>query len=99
MTIRASQLTEIAEAILNYLDRYPDAADTAEGIATWWLPADWEMDVDTVRLALGLLLSERRVQLRRNRDQHVLYSRHAPETGGPSKTAPLEHRVISRIRD
>jgi hypothetical protein len=58
MTIRAPQLTEIVEAIPLYPQRHPYAADTAEGIAVWWLPADWEMDVDRVRLALDLLLSE-----------------------------------------
>jgi hypothetical protein len=28
----------IAEAIKDYLSRHPDAADSAEGIAKWWLP-------------------------------------------------------------
>jgi len=30
---------EIAREILAYLAENPDAADTAEGIAGWWLPA------------------------------------------------------------
>jgi hypothetical protein len=28
---------EVAEAILGYLEEYPHAMDTAEGIAEWWL--------------------------------------------------------------
>ncbi len=29
---------EIEDAVLSYLDRHPLAADTLEGIASWWLP-------------------------------------------------------------
>lgn len=28
---------EARERIQTYIEKYPDAADTAEGIATWWL--------------------------------------------------------------
>ena len=29
---------EIEEAVLSFLGRHPQAADTLEGIAEWWLP-------------------------------------------------------------
>ena len=30
-------VSAIRAQIVNYLTRHPDAADTADGIATWWL--------------------------------------------------------------
>lgn len=30
----------LAAAIQDYLERYPDASDTARGIQEWWLPAE-----------------------------------------------------------
>lgn len=70
-----AHLTEIAEAILRYLHSHPDAADTAEGIATWWLPARWCADVRTVRAALARLEAQGLVHRRINADHHELYSR------------------------
>ncbi|MBE0623312.1 MAG: hypothetical protein IH606_00745 [Burkholderiales bacterium] len=32
-------VSEIAEGIEQYLKKRPEAADTAEGISTWWLPS------------------------------------------------------------
>ncbi len=36
MTAFDDAVREARERIQNYIDAYPDAADTAEGIATWW---------------------------------------------------------------
>ena len=30
--------SRIARALLNYLRKFPDAQDTIDGIAEWWLP-------------------------------------------------------------
>ena len=43
-------------AIRDYLRQHPDASDTAEGIAHWWVhPATGETDPDVVMAALAAL--------------------------------------------
>lgn len=69
------QLTEVVDAILRYLNSHPDAADTSEGIAKWWLPAELRVDAETVHSALARLEAQRLVHRRNNADQHVVYSR------------------------
>jgi len=50
---------EIARAILRYLERNPDAKDTLEGIAQWWILRDWtERRVAEVERAVSLLVSK-----------------------------------------
>ncbi|OYY94816.1 MAG: hypothetical protein B7Y41_04395 [Hydrogenophilales bacterium 28-61-23] len=68
-------LTEVVEAILRYLHGHPDAADTVDGIAKWWLPTDWCVDVRTVLSALSRLEAQGIVHRRINADRHVLFSR------------------------
>ena len=47
---------EVAQWIVNYLARYPDAADTAPGIQRWWLaPYFGEAPLDVVLQALAQL--------------------------------------------
>ncbi|MFT3849022.1 MAG: hypothetical protein QM739_10145 [Propionivibrio sp.] len=75
MRLQEDRLTEVVDAILRYLSSHPDAADTSEGIAKWWMPADHAADADTVRSALARLEAQGLVHRRINADQHVLYSR------------------------
>ena len=73
--MQPEHLTEVVEAILRYLHAHPQAVDSAEGIAKWWLPADWCVDVGTVEAALTRLQEQGLVKKRTNVDRHVLYSR------------------------
>lgn len=67
--------TEVVDAILRYLNQHPEAADSAEGIAKWWLPTDWCMDAHAVETALARMLEQGLIRRRINADRHVLYSR------------------------
>lgn len=75
MSPRDQQLNEVAGAVLRYLDGHPDAADTVDGIAQWWLPPPWRVDTRTVQSALGRLVAQGAVRRRILADRHVLYSR------------------------
>jgi len=64
------RIRQAAINILNYLRDHPQAKDTAEGIARWWV----HEDVQVVKDALGLLQKEgvvekkgRVFQLKQNR--------------------------------
>lgn len=75
MRVQEDHLNEVVDAILRYLASHPDAADTSEGIAKWWLPADRAADPEAVLSALAHLEAQGLVHRRINADQHVLYSR------------------------
>jgi len=50
---------ELARSILRYLDEHPEANDTLDGIAQWWLLREWsERKVMDVQRAVGFLLSK-----------------------------------------
>jgi Fe2+ or Zn2+ uptake regulation protein len=68
-------LTDVVDAILRYLKSHPDAADTSEGIAKWWLSAEQCVNAETVLAALARLEAQGLVHRRINADQHVVYSR------------------------
>jgi hypothetical protein len=53
---------KLAEAIMNYLDCHPNAADSIAGIMQWWLPHDLSSaSLDDVQGALDKLIAEHRV--------------------------------------
>lgn len=75
MQVKEDRLTEVVDAILRYLASHPDAADTSEGIAKWWVPTERGVDTDAVRSALARLEAQGLVHRRINADKHVVYSR------------------------
>lgn len=75
MSPRDEQLDEVASAVLRYLDGHPDAADTVDGIAKWWLPPPWCVDTRTVQCALRRLAAQGALRRRILADRQVLYSR------------------------
>lgn len=53
------QEQQIARAILYYLRDHPDAKDSIEGIAQWWLLKRWtEVRLVEVERAVAVLLSD-----------------------------------------
>ena len=62
MTKDVDSLKDLTGEILDYLSEHPDAADTPEGIALWWIQRRrYEASVKLVKLALEEL--ERRGSL------------------------------------
>ena len=54
----AARAREIARAILRYLETYPEAKDTLEGIAQWWLWMEMtEPLLGEAKQAVSLLVS------------------------------------------
>jgi hypothetical protein len=63
---------------------HPAAADTAEGIARWWLPHAKEAALSQVEAALELLVQRRIVIRRELPGGNFIFSGAAPATRGPS---------------
>ena len=54
----AAKAWKLARAILRYLDSHPEAKDTLDGIAGWWIQREWcDRLLGDVERALALLLS------------------------------------------
>jgi len=55
----ATEEIQIACAILRYLQAHPEAKDTLDGIAQWWLVREWtERRVAEVERAVSFLVTE-----------------------------------------
>jgi hypothetical protein len=75
MEAAQERLVEVVDAILRYLHSHPEAVDTVEGIAKWWLPPEKCVDAKIVEAALARLETQGLVRRRTNADRHILYSR------------------------
>jgi hypothetical protein len=71
---RPQKETEIARAILQYLQGHPDAKDTLEGIAQWWLLKEWtEKKYQQIETSLSHLVSRGLVIERRREGMPPYY--------------------------
>ena len=67
---------EIEEAVLAFLSRHPQAADTLEGIADWWLPQQRYVTAKTrIDAVLQQLVIQGVLQMRRLPDGTAIYTR------------------------
>lgn len=72
-------LGEVMAAIEAYLAHHPEAADSAEGIARWWLAGRGiETDTETVTRALQRLVEYGAVRVRSTPDGRRLYNAPPP---------------------
>lgn len=55
MTEPSSDLETAVNAIRRYLHKYPQGADTPEGVAQWWLQGSFSLEI--VAAALAYLLA------------------------------------------
>lgn len=73
---KARDIDAVAATIRQYLLDHPNAADTLEGVARWWLLGDaddaWLREV---QLAIEQLVNRREVVCRILRDGTVIYER------------------------
>jgi Fe2+ or Zn2+ uptake regulation protein len=54
--------SEICLGILRYLQDHPEAADSLDGIASWWLPqSGHSVSIESVQAALVQLVEEHRI--------------------------------------
>ena len=70
-----ADVERIAREIESYLSAHPDAADTAEGITTWWVSlVDRAATLPQVEAALHILVQQGRVRRQMLPDGNCLYS-------------------------
>lgn len=70
---------ELTEMILNYLAAHPDALDTLEGIAQWWLMHEHiRAEVERVISALQLLIEQGLVNEIRKGDLRLYQLKSSP---------------------
>lgn len=82
MTSEEAEIARLREAILDYLQRNPEAADTLRGIVNWWLPAEpARIEASRVERALEQLVAEGLVVKSVLVEGTVLYAR-APDSKG-----------------
>jgi Fe2+ or Zn2+ uptake regulation protein len=94
----ASELMRVVHALAEYLLAHPQASDTAEGIARWWLRADPQVSAAQLQQALdwmegkGLInkvvAGDGRVRWRRSEDA-AAFERAVADLG--VKTGRREH--------
>lgn len=69
-----TDVNEVAGQILRYLEANPEASDTLEGVARWWvMKQQMTESVVVVQGALELLKDKGLVAVRRNADGGLLY--------------------------
>lgn len=78
------RVARISEAIMDYFDSHPNAADSVTGIMQWWLPRSLSApDAVEVEAALDRLVVAGRVRRSRLPDGTELYGR-CPAAGDRS---------------
>lgn len=74
MNVHKNNKEILSRKILNYLIKHPQAGDTLEGIATWWLEQQRiEEIVDEVAEALDVLIKKGRVQALESQSGVTIY--------------------------
>lgn len=73
--MRNDDVRSIAEDIMEYLRRHPNASDSFDGVALWWLLQQAiERDMDLVKQALEQLAREGRIAKSQNANNETIYS-------------------------
>jgi hypothetical protein len=71
-----SDPSALAQGILRYLRDHPEAADSLEGIANWWLPPmSYAATLESVQVALDQMVAKRQIARFDLADGRTLYQR------------------------
>lgn len=91
-----SDPSALCRGILHYLQDHPAAADSLEGIASWWLsPVEFSISAESVQAALDHLVAEHRVARIDLADGRVLYQS-ADKVSGSHPAWPTSTNPRSR---
>lgn len=91
-----SDPSTLCQGILHYLQDHPAAADSLEGIASWWLsPAEFSVTTEAVQAALDHLVAGHRIARIDLADGRVLYQS-ADKVSGSHPAWPLPTDPRSR---
>jgi hypothetical protein len=84
----------LCHGILHYLQEHPEAADSLEGIASWWLsPTTYSVTAEAVQEALAQLVAEHRIARIDLADGRTLYQSIDKVSGShPTWTPPTPRR-------
>ena len=75
---------EVEDAVLTYLQRHPKAADTLDGIVSWWLPQQrYEIERQHIKRTLGEMVGRGQLRCDRLPDGAVLYALNHPDRKPP----------------
>ena len=78
-----SRIAQLKDEILKYLGAHPQAADTVEGIANWWLPRQrYEEEIQKAQQASDELVERGLVAKTTLADGTILYE-HLEQNSGP----------------
>jgi hypothetical protein len=90
--MRDDSVNALVLVLARYLSANPDASDTAEGIARWWLPAG--TDRGSLMPALSWLTENGFIEVIQAADGHVRYRRQGrPQASGD----PLRRLIDSLV--
>lgn len=88
-----SDPSSLCQGILHYLQDHPAAADSLEGIASWWLPPErYSVTTEAVQAALDQLVAEHRVARFELADGRVLYQSSEKISGSHPAWTPTDSR-------
>jgi len=71
----------VVNALSEYLHRNPEACDTLDGIANWWLGGEWSQRTDLVQDALDELEEIGVIERIHASDGRIRYRRRRPDRG------------------
>ncbi len=88
MSINEDEIAALAAQIQQYLEAHPAAADTLDGIVSWWLPYQRDRQtVENVEHALDALAAAGVVEKLKRSDGHVIYRRARHHRGRGTRPA------------